>query len=94
MSKNHPNIQDLLFRFIFLLKIFLCSSMLEPGPALFIICINSYGLNLTEANIIPTMSREGRLDEPREVAQGLLFLSSASASYVHGTVLHGGFELL
>lgn len=70
--------------------------MLEPGPALFIICINSYGLNLTEADINPTMSREGRLDEPREVAQGSLFLSSDAASYVHGTVLHvgGGFELL
>ena len=70
--------------------------MLEPGPALFIICINSYGLNFTEADIIPTMSREGRLDEPREVAEGLLFLSFDAASYVHGTVLHvgGGFELL
>lgn len=76
--------------------IFLRSSILEPGPALFIICIISYGLNLTEADIIPTMSREGRLNEPREVAQGLLFLSSDAASYVHGNVLHvgGGFELL
>lgn len=70
--------------------------MLEPGPALFIICINRYGLNLTEADIIPTMSLVGRLGEPREVAQGLLFLSSDAAIYVHGTVLHvgGGFELL
>lgn len=70
--------------------------MLEPGPALFIICINSYGLNLTEADIIPTMNLVGRLDEPCEVAQGSLFLSSDAASYVHGTVLHvgGNFELL
>ena len=76
--------------------IFLRSSILEPGPALFIICIISYGLNLTEADIIPTMSRIGRLGESREVAQGLLFLSSDAASYVHGNVLHvgGGFELL
>lgn len=68
--------------------IILRSSMLEPGPALFIICIISYGLNLTEANIIPTMSREGRLNEPREVAQGSLFMISDAASYVQGTVLH------
>ncbi|WP_332033998.1 SDR family oxidoreductase [Kaistella sp.] len=42
------------------------------------------------------MSSVGRLGEPREVAQGLLFLSFDAASYVHGTVLHvgGGFELL
>lgn len=54
------------------------------------------GLGITEADIIPTMSRIGRLGEPREVAQGSLFLSSDDASYVHGTVLHvgGGFELL
>lgn len=54
------------------------------------------GLNLTEADIIPSMSRMGRLGEPREVAEGSLFLCSDSASYVHGTVLHvgGGFELL
>ncbi len=54
------------------------------------------GLNLTEKDIIPTMSLIGRLGEPREVAQGSLFLCSDDASYVHGTVLHvgGGFELL
>lgn len=54
------------------------------------------GLNITEADIIPTMSLVGRLGEPREVAQGSLFLCSDDASYVHGTVLHvgGGFELL
>ena len=54
------------------------------------------GLGITEADIIPTMSRIGRLGEPREVAHGSLFLSSDDASYVHGTVLHvgGGFELL
>ena len=76
--------------------IFLRSSILEPGPALFIICINSYDLNFTEADIIPTMSRVGRLGEPPEVAQGSLFLISDAASYVNGTVLHvgGGFELL
>lgn len=76
--------------------IILHSSLLEPGPTLFIICINSYGLNLTEADINPTMSLGGRLDKPREVAQGSLFLSSDAANYVHGTVLHvgGGFELL
>lgn len=76
--------------------IFLRSSILEPGPALFIICINSYGLNLTEADIIPTMRCEGRLGEPRKVAQGLLFLTSDAANYVHVIVLHvgGGFELL
>lgn len=76
--------------------IFLRSSMLEPGSALFIICMISYGLNLTEADIIPTMSRVGRLGEPRKGAQGSLFLSSDAASYVHGTVLHvgGGFKLL
>ncbi|HZH70668.1 MAG TPA: glucose 1-dehydrogenase [Flavobacteriaceae bacterium] len=53
-------------------------------------------LGLTEADIIPSMSLIGRLGEPREVAQGSLFLSSDEASYVHGTVLHvgGGFELL
>lgn len=53
-------------------------------------------LGITEADIIPTMSLVGRLGEPREVAQGSLFLSSDAASYVHGTVLHvgGGFELL
>ncbi len=46
--------------------------------------------------ILSTMSSVGRLGEPREVAQGLLFLSFDAASYVHGTVLHvgGGFELL
>src|SRR5690606_561039 len=51
---------------------------------------------ITEADIVPSMSRIGRLGEPREVAQGTLFLSSDDASYVHGTVLHvgGGFELL
>lgn len=54
------------------------------------------GLGITEADIIPSMSRIGRLGEPREVAYGSLFLSSDEASYVHGTVLHvgGGFELL
>lgn len=53
-------------------------------------------LGITEADIIPTMSLIGRLGEPREVAQGSLFLSSDAASYIHGTVLHvgGGFELL
>jgi len=53
-------------------------------------------LGISEADIIPTMSLIGRLGEPREVAQGSLFLSSDAASYVHGTVLHvgGGFELL
>lgn len=53
-------------------------------------------LGITEADIIPSMSLIGRLGEPREVAQGSLFLSSDDASYVHGTVLHvgGGFELL
>ncbi len=53
-------------------------------------------LGITEADIIPSMSLIGRLGEPREVAQGLLFLSSDDASYIHGTVLHvgGGFELL
>jgi len=53
-------------------------------------------LGITEADIVPTMSLIGRLGEPREVAQGSLFLSSDAASYVHGTVLHvgGGFELL
>lgn len=53
-------------------------------------------LNITEKDIIPSMSLVGRLGEPREVAQGSLFLSSDAASYVHGTVLHvgGGFELL
>ncbi|WP_332019907.1 hypothetical protein [Kaistella sp.] len=42
------------------------------------------------------MSRVGRLGEPLEVAQGLLFLTSNAANYVHVTVLHvgGGFELL
>lgn len=54
------------------------------------------GLGIEEKDIIPTMSLIGRLGEPREVAQGSLFLSSDAASYVHGTVLHvgGGFELL
>lgn len=54
------------------------------------------GLGISEADIIPTMSLIGRLGEPHEVAQGILFLSSDDASYVHGTVLHvgGGFELL
>ena len=53
-------------------------------------------LGIAEEDIIPTMSLIGRLGEPREVAQGSLFLSSDAASYVHGTVLHvgGGFELL
>lgn len=53
-------------------------------------------LGITEKDIIPTMSLVGRLGEPREVAQGSLFLCSDAASYVHGTVLHvgGGFELL
>lgn len=53
-------------------------------------------LGITEKDIIPTMSLVGRLGEPREVAQGSLFLSSDAASYVHGTVLHvgGGFESL
>jgi len=54
------------------------------------------GLNIEEKDIIPTMSLIGRLGEPREVAQGSLFLCSDDASYIHGTVLHvgGGFELL
>lgn len=54
------------------------------------------GLGIEEKDIIPTMSLMGRLGEPREVAQGSLFLSSDAASYVHGTVLHvgGGFELI
>jgi len=54
------------------------------------------GLGIEEKDIIPTMSLIGRLGEPREVAQGSLFLCSDDASYVHGTVLHvgGGFELL
>lgn len=54
------------------------------------------GLGIEEKDIIPTMSLIGRLGEPREVAQGSLFLSSDDASYVHGTVLHvgGGFELI
>lgn len=53
-------------------------------------------LGIEEKDIIPTMSLVGRLGEPREVAQGSLFLSSDDASYVHGTVLHvgGGFELI
>ncbi len=53
-------------------------------------------LGITEKDIIPTMSLVGRLGEPREVAQGSVFLCSDAASYVHGTVLHvgGGFELL
>lgn len=53
-------------------------------------------LGIEEKDIIPTMSLVGRLGEPREVAQGILFLSSDDASYVHGTVLHvgGGFELI
>jgi glucose 1-dehydrogenase len=53
-------------------------------------------LGIEEKDIIPTMSLIGRLGEPREVAQGSLFLCSDDASYVHGTVLHvgGGFELL
>lgn len=51
---------------------------------------------ITEKDIVASMSLIGRLGEPREVAQGSLFLSSDAASYVHGTVLHvgGGFELL
>lgn len=54
------------------------------------------GLGIEEKDIIPTMSLIGRLGEPREVAQGSLFLCSDAASYVHGTVLHvgGGFELI
>jgi NAD(P)-dependent dehydrogenase (short-subunit alcohol dehydrogenase family) len=54
------------------------------------------GLGIEEKDIIPSMSLIGRLGEPREVAQGSLFLSSDDASYVHGTVLHvgGGFELI
>jgi glucose 1-dehydrogenase len=53
-------------------------------------------LGIEEKDIIPTMSLIGRLGEPREVAQGSLFLCSDDASYIHGTVLHvgGGFELL
>ena len=53
-------------------------------------------LSIEEKDIIPTMSLIGRLGEPREVAQGSLFLCSDDASYVHGTVLHvgGGFELI
>ena len=53
-------------------------------------------LGVTEADLVKTMSLVGRLGEPREVAQGSLFLCSDAASYVHGTVLHvgGGFELL
>jgi glucose 1-dehydrogenase len=53
-------------------------------------------LGIEEKDIIPTMSLIGRLGEPREVAQGSLFLCSDAASYVHGTVLHvgGGFELI
>lgn len=54
------------------------------------------GLGIEEKDVVPTMSLIGRLGEPREVAQGSLFLCSDDASYVHGTVLHvgGGFELL
>lgn len=52
--------------------------------------------NLTLDDIIPMMSLVGRIGEPREVAQGTLWIASELASYVHGTTLHvgGGFELI
>lgn len=53
-------------------------------------------LGISEADIISSMSIIGRIGTPLEVAQGLLFLSSDDASFVHGTALHidGGFEIL
>lgn len=51
---------------------------------------------MTVADITPRMSLMGRIGEPREVAQGTLWMASDLASYVHGTTLHvgGGFEIL
>lgn len=50
----------------------------------------------TIEDITPAMSLMGRIGEPREVAQGTLWIASDLASYVHGTTLHvgGGFEIL
>jgi glucose 1-dehydrogenase len=52
--------------------------------------------NLTIEDLVPSVSLVGRLGEPREVAQGTLWIASDLASYVHGTTLHvgGGFELI
>ena len=51
---------------------------------------------LTIDEITPMMSLIGRIGQPREVAQGTLWMASDLASYVHGTTLHvgGGFELI
>ena len=51
---------------------------------------------LTVDDITPMMSLIGRIGQPREVAQGTLWMASDLASYVHGTTLHvgGGFELI
>jgi len=51
---------------------------------------------LTIDDITPMMSLIGRIGQPREVAQGTLWMASDLASYVHGTTLHvgGGFELI